>query len=162
VVGIKKINSGGDLHKTQGTTHKVIIVITILLFVYCANRTKVRRENVLNTDEYKKYGIVSFSRIGIAGHYTENYIRIWNIAKDNDAENRFSIMLEEPALDIKLYALMGLKIINSDKYIVYRERLSKIKTGVRYGGGGCVIEVRPVNKIVEFIDQYQLREPDTE
>lgn len=140
--------------------NKVTIIITILLFASCANRATTNRGNEDNTNAIRKYGIVSFRRIGFAGTYIDDYIRIWKIAKISDAESKFTMMIEEPDLDTKLYALMGLKIISSDKYKVYRKRISKIKSEVRYGGGGCMISVMPVSDIVEIIDQSQLLDPN--
>jgi hypothetical protein len=68
-------------------------------------------------------------------------------------------MIEEPRLATKLYALMGLKIISSDKYDIYKNSFLDVQTCVKYGGGGCIIQSLPVSDIMKLIDQNQLLNP---
>ena len=131
-------------------------VLTLLLFISytCCARKKIKTQEVLQSG-----GIVSSTPIGLAGTYTENYKKIWSISEERNAEQHFIEMIEDPNLDIQLYALMGLKIISSDKYNIYKEKLLTIETLVPYGLGGCMVGELQGGKIVENIDKYPLTDP---
>jgi hypothetical protein len=134
-----------------------LMILTLVLFISntnCSRQTAKTQRNVPTGGK-----IVSFSRIGIAGNYTDDYRKVWNISEGENAEQQFIEMIEEPGLDRKLYALMGLKIISSDIYEIYKNNLLNVQTSVKYGGGGCVIRTLPVSYIVKFIDQNQLLDP---
>jgi hypothetical protein len=133
-----------------------LMILTLMLIISHAN---CGRHSVKTEGDIFRGKIVSFSRIGIAGIYTDDYQQVWNISEEENAEQRFIEMIEEPGLDRKLYALMGLKIISSDNYNIYKNSLLEIQTRVTYGGGGCIIGELPVSGIVKHIDHNQLPDP---
>ena len=135
--------------------------ILIILFSFsCSSHNKSKPTTTENIEESRKYRIVSFSRIGIAGTCTDDYKTVWKIAAEDDAEIRFMQMIENPGWDSKLYALIGLKLVASDQYEVYRNELGKKDTYILYGGGGCIIQTLPVSAVVEFINEARLPNPN--
>lgn len=134
-----------------------LTVLTLMLIISHANCG--RQTTKTQGDIFFGGKIVSFRGIGIAGTYTDDYRKVWNISEEENAEQRFIEMIEEPRLDRKLYALMGLKIISSDMYDIYKKSLLEVQTRVKYGGGGCIIQTIPVSEIVKRIDENQLTDP---
>ena len=132
------------------------MILAIMIFV---SHTNCRKHSVKTEGDIFLGHIVSFSRIGIAGNYTHDYLNVWEISEEENAEQRFIEMIEEPRLDRKLYALMGLKIISSHRYDIYKNNLLNVQTSVQYGGGGCLIPYIPVSEVVKRIDRDQLRDP---
>lgn len=140
--------------------HDMIFSLIITMLMLIMFHTNCERYTTKTQGDMSGEGrIVSFNLIGMFGKYTGDYQKVWKISERENAEQRFIEMIEEPRFDTKLYALMGLKIISSDKYDTYKDDLLEVQIRVRYGYGGCMITSLPVSDVVELIDQCQLPDP---
>jgi len=97
--------------------------------------------------------IYSHAAIGIAATYTDEYEAVLEWSRTNATADLYleNLASSDPAL--RLYGLLGLKIIGSDKYRKFLDDLLVDDTMTPYGRGGCIIDGAPVSSIARDIDE---------
>jgi len=96
-----------------------------------------------------------------SGPGKEEYIKIWEMAKSShDPEGWFLIQTGSKSITDVLYALIGLKIINSHSYQEVRNSISKtdkkINSSIDFNKGEELISI---SEIVNYIDNKVFKKP---
>jgi hypothetical protein len=91
--------------------------------------------------------------VGFAGAYTQEYEAVLEQSRAKEALQVYLDDLESSDPAIRLYGLLGLKIIGSEQYRWQLDRFLVDLTQVPYGTGGCVIMSEPTSWIAQQIDR---------
>ena len=87
----------------------------------------------------------AFMPVGFAGTYTEEYLRVEEIAESDDAEEQFLAYLDSDDPGIRLYGMLGLHMIESPEYPRALAMMLEDHSPVNVGGG-CLIGVKPASE----------------
>ena len=102
--------------------------------------------------------VVKYGYIGRARVYPEELKALWVIAKDPKSEEYFFKMTEKQNDYAKLYGLMGLKVIKSNKYDAVKTKLGKNNSNITFFEG-CVASTHSVSKMAEMITKKDIPTP---
>ncbi|MEJ2129012.1 MAG: hypothetical protein P8X81_09205 [Woeseiaceae bacterium] len=96
--------------------------------------------------------------IGISGAYTREFELVVERSRTDEAEQVYLEYLHSPDAETRLYGLLGLKIIESDKYPKYLEEILADDSIVNYGASGCSIMPERSSFVAELLDKSPVDE----
>ena len=133
--------------------NRLAAILTAILLTACA--AEEPRAVAAFDPTFRAYGTTMFAYtpVGFGGQYTEELLRVREIAKTDDAEEQFLEYLESDDPGIRLYGMYGLFIIESPKYGAAVEVLIQDDSPVNVGGG-CLISTGITSEVAAGFAAY--------
>lgn len=110
------------------------------------------------TSDWMERTVYSHAAIGYSGRLTKEYETVIEQSQTGAAVQFFLDDLESSDPAIRLYGLLGLKIIDADEYPKYLDKALLDDTLTPFGRGGCIIMSEPLSSIAQEIDQTPVEE----